>query len=346
MSETTSRCPRPGTEVPGKPLIDIIAYGPTDLIERKIGNLSQIREMLGKQPVTWVNVERMGDKKVVDDVGAIFSLHALLREDVIMGSQRPKVEVYGEQLFIVARMMTLGEQLETEQLSMFVDRNFVVTFQESPGDCLGPVRTRLLEPTDKSRNMGTDYLVYAILDSIVDSYFPVLEEFGERLETLEDAIVLSPDRATISRLHDIKRDLLIMRRSTWPLRDAINTLLRDPLKLIGQETLFYMRDCYDHLVQVIDLEENYRELASDLMDIYLSSISNKMNEIMKVLTIIATIFIPLTFIAGLYGMNFNTSASPWNMPELNWMFGYPMVLLLMAASAGGMLLYFKRRGWF
>jgi magnesium transporter len=346
MNTPSSACPGPQSTASRQPIIDLIAYGPTDLVERKIEKLDQIREMLGKQPVTWVNVERMGDKKVVDDVGGIFGLHVLLKEDVIMGGQRPKVEIYGEQLFIIARMMNLAEKLETEQLSIFVDRNFVVTFQECPGDCLGPVRTRLMEPTDKSRKMGTDYLVYAILDSIVDSYFPVLEEFGERLETLEDAIVLHPDRETISRLHDIKRDLLIMRRATWPLRDAINTLLRDPLKLIGQETLFYMRDCYDHLVQVIDLEENYRELASDLMDIYLSSISNKMNEIMKVLTIIATIFIPLTFIAGVYGMNFNTGASPLNMPELNWVFGYPMVLLLMAAVAGGMLLYFRRRGWF
>jgi magnesium transporter len=327
-------------------MIDLIAYGPTDLIERKIENLDQIREILGKQPVTWVNVERMGDKKIVDDIGAIFGLHALLREDVVMGGQRPKIEVYGEQIFIIARMITLAEQLETEQLSIFFNRDHVLTFQECPGDCLGPVRTRLLEPTDKSRKMAADYLVYAILDSIIDSYFPILEEFGERLEVLEDAIVAHPDRETISRLHDIKRDLLIMRRSTWPLRDAINTLLRDPLEIISQETRFYLRDCYDHLVQVIDLEENYRELASDLMDIYLSSISNKMNEIMKVLTVIATIFIPLTFIAGLYGMNFNTSASPWNMPELNWMFGYPFVLFLMAATAGGMLLFFKRKGWF
>jgi magnesium transporter len=326
--------------------IDVVAYGPEELIQRKIDKVEDLKDFLGKHGVLWVNVERMGDAKVVNDVGAIFGLHPLSLEDVINGRQRPKVEAYGNHHFIIARMPTSGENLETEQLSMFFTREFVITFQECPGDCLEPVRARVKETCDRSRRMGADYLAYTILDAVVDSYFPVLEDYGERLEDLEDKIVANPVRETISSLHDVKRDLLTLRRATWPLRDAVNTLLRDPLGIITQETGFYLRDCYDHLVQVIDLEENYRELASDLMDIYLSSISNKMNEVMKTLTIIATIFMPLTFIAGLYGMNFHTEVSPWNMPELTWYLGYPFALLLCAGSAIIMLIFFKVRKWF
>ena len=328
-----------------EPIVELIAYGPQDFVSKSVTDLSELKEVVGKLPVTWVNVERMGDTKVVNDIGAIFGLHPLSLEDVIQGEQRPKVEQYNNHHFIIARMAAVGESLETEQLSMFFTQNFVVTFQECPGDCLGTVRLRIKELSDRARRMGADYLAYSILDAVVDSYFPILEEYGERLETLEDEIVLNPDRGTISHLHDIKRDLLTLRRATWPLRDAINALLRDPLGIITKETAFYLRDCYDHLIQVIDLEENYRELASDLMDIYLSSISNRMNEIMKVLTVIATIFMPLTFIAGLYGMNFKTEVSPWNMPELSWRFGYPFVLVLCAVIAIGMLIYFKRKRW-
>jgi magnesium transporter len=332
--------------VPDKPIIEFTTYGPQGFVSKSFSDASELAPSYSeKQQVTWVNVERMGDAKVVADIGAIFGLHPLSLEDVLQGNQRPKVEEYNNHHFIIARMVSLGEELHTEQLSMFFTKDFVVTFQECPGDCLGPVRARIKEPSDRSRNMGADYLAYSILDALVDSYFPILEEYGERLEALEDEIVANPLRETLSRLHDIKRDLLTLRRATWPLRDAINALLRDPLGIITKETNFYMRDCYDHLIQIIDLEENYRELASDLMDIYLSSISNRMNEVMKVLTVIATIFMPLTFIAGLYGMNFNTKASPLNMPELNWFFGYPFVLILCAGIALWMVVVFKKKGW-
>jgi magnesium transporter len=222
--------------------------------------------------------------------------------------------------------------------------NFVVTFQEKPGDCFGNVRQRLRAGKGLLRKSGPDYLAYALLDAVVDGYFPVLEVYGERLEHLEDQIVADMPADCLLRIHDLRRDLLTLRRAVWPLREAINTLLRDA-ETIQKETRLYLNDCYDHTVQIMDLVETYREIASGLMEVYLSSMGNRLNEVMKMLTIIATIFIPLTFIAGIYGMNFDTEASPWNMPELEWAYGYPACLLFMATIAGILLAYFRRRGW-
>jgi len=265
---------------------------------------------------------------------------------VLSVHQRPKIEQYGEYYFIVTRMVRLGEHLETEQLSLFLGKNFILTFQEGrPGDCLDLIRERIRQKGGRIREAGLDYLAYALLDAIVDCYFPILEEYGERLEAFEDEILTRPYGDTVARIHEIKRNLLTLRRAIWPQRETFNTLLRDELPLVTNETRLYLRDCYDHVTQLIDLIETYRELGADLIDVYLSSISNRTNEIMRVLTVISTIFIPLTFIAGVYGMNFNPSASPWNMPELNWFWGYPLSLLLMAVVAFGQLIFFRRRGW-
>lgn len=328
------------------PVLSLLAYGPHEIEEHPLSDPRQVQDFVGKWPVTWVNVEGLGDAETIRTLGEIFHLHKLALEDVINVPQRPKVEEYDEHLFIVTRMARLAEHIEIEQLSLFLGHNFVVTFQEGyPGDCLGPLRDSIRKARGHIRQAGADYLAYALLDTVVDSYFPLLEEYGERLETLESEIVPQPPPDTVARVHIIKRDLLTLRRSLWPQRETFNTLLRDPLPLLSDETRLHLRDCYDHAVQLIDLIETYRELASDLTDVYLSSVSNRTNETMRVLTVIATIFIPLTFIAGVYGMNFTPESSPWNMPELNWYWGYPVSLGLMLIVALIELVFFWRKGW-
>lgn len=293
-----------------------------------------------------MDIEGLGDAATIHAVGEIFNVHRLALEDIVTVHQRAKIEQYGDQLFIVARAVYLDEHLDTEQISLFVGKNFVLTFQEGrPGDCLEAIRERIRKKGGRIRDAGHDYLAYALLDAIVDSYFPILEAYGERLETLEDEILLRPQVDTIARIHGIKRDLLTLRRAMWPQRETLNSLLRGESAVVTAETRLYLRDCYDHSVQILDLLETYRELGSDLIDMYLSTVSNRTNEIMRVLTVISVVFMPLTFIAGVYGMNFDTSKSPWNMPELGWPFGYPFALLLMLTVALGQMIFFRRRGW-
>jgi magnesium transporter len=288
----------------------------------------------------------LGDAKVISTIGNLFGLHQLALEDVVNVHQRAKVEDYPDHLFIVARMVERNECLLTEQVTMFLGQDYVITFQERPGkDCIEPVRERIRKGKGRLRTLAADSLAYALLDAIVDGFFPVLESYSDRLEAVEDIVVTQPNRSVVEGIHSIKSDLLIIRRALWPLREAINTLVRDHNSLIHDDTRIYLRDCYDHTVQLIDLVETYRELGADLRDLYLSSVSNRMNEIMKVLTIISTIFIPLTFIAGIYGMNFDTKVSPWNMPELEWYYGYPFSLALMLAVTVAMGIFFWRRGW-
>ena len=320
--------------------MQVMAYGPAEFAEQEIQAAESLAPFLDKWPVVWVNVDGLGDAEAVRKIGELFGLHPLALEDVINVHQRPKVEPYEKYLFVVMQMLLAGERLETEQLSLFLGSNFVLTFQEQPGgDCFALIRDRIRKNHARIRGAGPDHLAYALLDAIVDSYFPVLERYGERLETVEQEVVIQPGRETVPRIHHIKRDLLLLRRAVWPMREAINSLLREDTPFIARETRTYLRDCYDHSVQIIDMLETDRETAFGLLETYLSSVSNRMNEIMKVLTIIATVFMPLTFIVGIYGMNFN------HMPELNWPWGYPLVMGLMAVIAAGMLLYFRRKGW-
>jgi magnesium transporter len=242
-------------------------------------------------------------------------------------------------------MPDVDDSLLTEQLSLIVGANFVLTLQERAGDCFDPVRARLRQDNSRMRALGADYLAYALLDILIDAYFPVLEHFGEALETLEREVLERPDAGLVTRIHALKRDLLELRRALWPLRDITSHLLRDETAFIGAPTRVYFRDCADHVFQLMDMLEIDREVASGLLDLHLSSVSLRTNEIMKVLTIIATIFIPLGFVAGVYGMNFKTEISPFNMPELDWYFGYPFALSLMLAVAGVLLIYFWRKGW-
>jgi magnesium transporter len=331
-----------------KPVVTLIAYGPQQVIEQKLdkpADFDRIPQIVEQYPVTWINVDGLGDADVVARLGKIFGLHPLALEDVMNTHQRSKVEQYGDHLFIVARMIEGEEQCEADQLGMFLGNRFLVTFQHRPGDCFDPLRERIRVGRGIIRTSGPDYLAYGVLDGIVDSYFPILERFGEEIDTLEDEIMGKPDRGIITRIHDVKSKLLLLRRAIWPLREALHVLVRDPIPLIHESTRVYLRDCSDHTFQLIDLLETYRELASDLLELYHSSLSNRMNEVMQVLTVIATIFIPLTFIVGVYGMNFDTSVSPWNMPELKWYWGYPAVWCVMLAVAGGLLLFFRRKGW-
>jgi magnesium transporter len=342
----------PGTLVPDPGArasrVHAFAYTADAAIERAIAQVDELAVMRQPGTTLWVNVDGVGDAAALTRLGELFGLHRLMLEDVMHQRQRPKTEQYGDQLFVVTRMVRLpdGGDLVSEQVCLVLGGDFVITFQEgSPGDCLDPVRQRLRGGNGRMRAHGPDYLAYAILDAVTDGYFPVLEHFGEQLEVLEDATLGRSGPELVQRIHDVRRDLLFLRRQVWPMREMMNGLYRSETPLIADATRVYLRDCYDHAVQLMDILENYRELASGLMEVYLSSIGLRTNEIVRVLTVISTTFMPLTFIAGVYGMNFDTRASPWNMPELGWWLGYPLALLLMAATAGVMLLYFYRVGW-
>lgn len=340
----------PGTVEPeaGSPPPDIrvIGYGRDEFEDRKALNVDGLRQIVERHRVTWIDVEGFGDGSVVQQIGRQFNLHPLALEDVVNLHQRPKVEEYGDCLFIVAQMTSSDPDVPPEQVSLFVGKNFVITFQAgADGDCFDDVRQRIRNSRGRIRAAGPDYLAYALLDAMVDAYFPVLERLGDRLDEVEVQIDDGAGTVAVAAIHVIRSDLLVVRRAVWPLRDALNLLVRDPNPLIAADTKAYLRDCYDHTVQIIDLAEVYRELCSDLRDYVLTTLSQRTNEIMKILTLIATIFIPLGFIAGLYGMNFDTSVSPWNMPELKWALGYPFALSLMAAIALSFLWFFWRKGW-
>jgi len=263
--------------------------------------------------------------------------------------ERPKIEDYEEQLVIIAHMVVPNHNnggFYSEQVSLVLGKYYVLTVQEEPEhDCFDGVRMRINKNKGIIRRQGSDYLAYSLLDAIIDGFFPVLELYGERIDDLEDEVIVNPSQQTLQKIYQIRRELLQLRRAIWPQRDAINSLIRDGSELISDDVRIYLRDCYDHAVQVMDIVETYRELVAGLMDVYLSAISNKMNEIMKLLTVVSSIFIPLTFIAGVYGMNFNTEKSPHNMPELNWYWGYPLCLGVMALVAISLLYFFWRRGW-
>ena len=294
--------------------------------------------------VLWLDVAGLSDPAVVKALGDRFAFHPLALEDVLNLPQRPKVERFGDHLLIVLREIRHPE--EPEQVSLFLGNRVVVTFQERPGDSFEPVLERLRKGTGRIRSLGADFLAYALCDAVLDAFFPSLEKIGDEVELLEERVIAAPFPDTFREIRRLKQRLLQVRRAVWPARDAMNELLREESALVRPETKVFLRDCYDHTVQVMDMVETYREMASGLVDEYMSSVSNRMNEIMKVLTVIATLFIPLTFVVGIYGMNFDRGASPYNMPELGWRYGYPAVLAAMAVVAAGMLYYFRRNKWF
>jgi magnesium transporter len=328
------------------PVIRVMGYGPDGFEELEVATADELAALRGRWPVLWVNVDGVGDAGSIAAIGEIFTLHRLALEDVINVHQRPKVEEYADYLFAVTRMASLEERVDTEQISLFLGEGWVVTFQERAGDCWDLVRERLRLGRGRIRTEGPDYLFYALMDAVVDHFYPILEEFAARIEVLEEEVIEAPRKELVPAIHAARRDLIALRHTMWPMRDAVGQLYRDESRFITQGTRLYLRDSYDHTIQIIDLLENFREMASALMEVYLSSINQRMNEVMKVLTIIATIFIPLTFIAGIYGMNFDPDASPWNMPELGWYWGYPAIMLVMLSIALGLLGFFRWKGWF
>ena len=321
-----------------KPVIRVTAYSADRLIDKEIEDVNVIRPLLSEWPVTWIRVAGLGDLQVITRLGEMFNLHRLALEDVVKVHQRPKVEQYKNYCYIVLRAVRDSGGFASEQVSIFLGKNFVLSFQERVDQSFDPVLARIREGKGRSRTAGPDHLTYALIDAVVDGYFPVLEEFGEKLESLEEAILSEPGQF-FERIHEMRHGLLSLRRASWPMRETMTILYREPIPLIDEEERVYLRDCYDHMVQIIDLLENYRDVASGLTEMYLSSISNRTNEIMKVLTIFTAVFIPLTLIAGVYGMNFKF------MPELEWRWGYPFALGLMVIFAAGLLLFFRARGW-
>lgn len=330
-----------------RPKIRVISYSAETLDERTVEDPDEIRKLLARPGVvTWVDVKGLGDEGMLRKLSDIFQIHPLALEDVVHSPQRPKTEDYDEHQFIIARSVVIlsDEDMEAEQVAIFLGKNYVLTMMEDKPDCFDPVRERLRKKGGVHRRASADYLCYSLLDAVIDNYFPALEAFGEYLESLEEQTVTRPTPRVLAQIHAAKRELLDLRRVLWPQREAINALIRTDTLLISPEVKVFLRDCYDHAVQVMDMVETYREITSGLHDVYLSSIGNRTNEIMKVLTIISTIFIPLTFIAGVYGMNFNTQ-HPLNMPELESPYGYPATMLVMALIALGLLYFFKRKGW-
>ena len=322
--------------------ITVIDYDAERFKEKTVASVEECLAYAGTPSVTWINVDGIHDAVLVEKLCTHYGLHPLAVEDVLSVGQRPKMEDFGELVFMVVDMLTydVGRgELGSEQVSLVLGRNFVLSFQERPGDVFEPLRERLRRDKGRIRKAGSDYLAYSLLDAIVDGYFLVLEGLGERTEALEEELVRDPTPGTLRAIHALKRQAITIRRSVWPLREVLSALTKGGSRLVLDETGIYLRDVYDHTIEIIDTIESLRDLLAGMVDTYLSSVSNRMNEVMKVLTIIATIFIPLTFIAGVYGMNFKY------MPEIEWPPAYFVVLGVMVAVAAWMLLFFRRKRW-
>lgn len=322
--------------------ISVIDYDEENLGEKEIENIKDIITLKEKPTVTWINVNGIHDVEIIEKIGDIFSLHPLLMEDIMNTGQRPKMENFEEYIFVVLKMLCYDDREDgviVEQVSLILGPNYLISFQEVEGDVFETIRDRLKNAKGRIRKKGADYLLYALIDAIVDNYFIILEKFGEKIENIEEELISESKVETLHSIQKIKREMIYLRKSVWPLREVVNSLQREESAIIEKSTDIFLRDVYDHTIQVIDSIESYRDVVSGMLDLYLSSISNKMNEVMKVLTIFAAIFIPLTFIAGIYGMNFNF------MPELSWRWGYFGALIFMVFVGVTMLIYFKRKRW-
>ncbi len=324
-----------------KPVVHLMCYTTEGLQEHDAASPDELRRYANAKGVTWVDVQGLGDEAVLRQIAEIFDIHPLALEDAVNVPQRPKSESYEDQHLFVARMARVGdeEQVDAEQVSFFIGRNYVLTFQERYGDVFDPVRKRIRVGKGPIRTMGPDYLAYALIDTVIDAYYPLIETIGDQLYELEEAILTRPTPRGLRRIHMMRRELLGIRRAAWPQREAVNALIREETPLVTEAVRVYLRDTLDHAAQIADLVESYRELTSGLMDIYLSSTGQRTNEVMKVLTIMASIFIPLTFLAGVYGMNFRY------LPGLQWHGAWWVFCGAMIATATGMLLYFRHRGW-
>jgi magnesium transporter len=322
--------------------IQILDYNQHDLMESEASDIKACLPFLQKDSVTWFNITGIHDTKLVADIGSQFGLHSLVLEDVVNSEQRPKIDDYGDYLFAVLKMLYAEKSTHTivhEQVSMIVAPSYVISFQTLADDVFNPVRNRIKQGRGRIRSKGSDYLAYALIDTIVDNYFKVLEELGDKIEVLDNHVISNPQTEMLHEIQQLKREVLYIRKSTWPLREITSILLKGESPVIQDDMHVYLKDVHDHTVHVLETVEIYRDMLSTILDIYLSSLSNHINEVMKVLTIMATIFIPLTFIAGIYGMNFK------QMPELEWRWSYPTLLAIMAMIFIGMLIWFKRKKW-
>ncbi|OGW38280.1 MAG: magnesium and cobalt transport protein CorA [Nitrospirae bacterium RBG_13_39_12] len=329
--------------------ISLIDYDKESFEMRVTQTVEECFAYKGKPTVTWINVDGLHEVSSVEQLGNCFGLHPLTIEDILNTEQRPKLDVFDTYIFIVVKMHTWNEktkEITGEQMSLILGDNFVITFQEKEGDIFDEVRNRIKNNKGRIRKSGADYLAYSLMDALVDNYFRVLESIGEDIEEMDEELIKNPTPRTLHKIHFLKREMIFLRKTVWPIREVISRLVREETGLIKDSTKIYLRDIYDHIIQIIDTVETYRDVISGMLDVYLSSISNRMNAVMKVLTIFAAIFIPLTFIVGLYGMNFNTEKSPYNMPELNWYYGYPVALGLMLFVSLIMLFLFKKKKWF
>jgi len=322
--------------------ITYIDYDEHNFKENQVPTIEECFPFKTTPTVTWINIDGLHQTDIIEKLGEQFELHPLILEDILNTGQRPKMEEYEKYIFIVLKMLSYNDEEQTvqaEQVSLVLGPNFVISFQESMGDVFEQIRHRIRNGKARIRKMASDYLMYALLDAVVDNYFVVLERFGERIESMEDELVADPTEKTLEQIHTLKREMIYVRKSVWPLRELISGLQRTESSLISGATMVYLRDVYDHTIQVIDTVESFRDMVSGMLDIYLSSISNRMNAVMKVLTIMATIFIPLTFVAGIYGMNFRY------MPELELRWGYPAVWAIMVLVAVVMLFCFRKKKW-
>ena len=346
--QTLGLAPGSVTAVPGAqpPVIRVISYDADRVEERSVAHVSDLKSIRDwSAGVSWINVDGIGDPESLSQLGELYGLHVLALEDVVNVHQRPKFEDYGNTDFIVLRMPSLRPQLDLEQVSMFVGDRFVITIQERPGDCFDFLRDRIRNGKGRIRRRDGAYLAYSVLDAIVETFYPVVESYSDQLEEIESRVLANQTENVVGEVHAVRHDLRVLRRALGPTREVLSSMARADASDSEDDTHIFLRDCHDHTVQLMEALDTNRELASSLMDMHLSNVSMRMNEVMKVLTIIATIFMPLGFIAGLYGMNFDGDLSRWNMPELRWRYGYFFALGAMALTAIGLVLFFRSKGW-
>lgn len=331
-----------GDGSPSPTTVSLIDYTESEVMERTGVTLEECMPLRDSPSITWLNFSGLADVDIIKRLGELFGLHPLVMEDILHIGQRPKLELYDKYVYLVVKMIYRGDngkEVAYEQLSVVLGKNYVLTFQEKEGDVFNNIRERIRNNKGRLRRSGADYLVYSLLDSVVDNYFPALEKIGDVVEDLEERLSEDPDQDVLGDIYRLKREVLFLRKSIWPMREVVAAMMRQDIELVSPTTVTYLRDVYDHSIQVMDVVDTYTDMLSELTDVYMSTMSNRMNEIMKTLTIIATIFIPLTFIVGVYGMNFEY------MPELSNRLAYPAVMLFMAGVSGVMLLYFRRKGW-
>jgi len=325
-----------------KARIIVLDYDKEHILEKEVENVEECFPYKETSTVTWININGVHDVEILERIGKHFDIHPLVLEDILNTEQRPKMEDFDDYVFVVLKMIRFDEnknQIDSEQVSLIVGPNFVISFQEHEGDIFDPIRDRIRKGKGRIRRMASDYLAYALVDGVVDHYFVLLEKLGDALETIQQELMAVPKTETLQSIYELRRETILLRKSIWPVREVVSGLERGESSLFSESTRPFLRDLYDHTIQVVDTVETVRDMLSGMLELYLSGVSNRMNEVMKVLTIIATIFIPVTFVAGIYGMNFE------NMPELRSPLGYPITVLVMFGMGISMLVYFRKRGW-